>query len=294
MAEANYAANPLAAIAVTVAHEYNHVVQFGYTYDADSWMSESTATALEELVFPDINDYVNYVSALASRVEVPFTTNDGSGKVYAGSTFNLFLARRHGPRTLPAMWAQSLRTTPLDFGLEAYNRGIQRRTAGRSSFLREFVHYAASLPEWQTSGVYADGASFREVERSATLRRGNPSLLALHHTTYRLLDVVQRSGSRVRLLGRAPRGIRSGIALVGRRTDGEIETVVRLLPRGGAGSVSLQKPAAYDRITAVLVNAHRGIRGGFDSDIGDWPYTGDRKGYAARLAPEKEKESLAG
>ena len=37
---------------VTAAHEYNHVLQYGYDIGQDTWMFESTATWAEEKVFP--------------------------------------------------------------------------------------------------------------------------------------------------------------------------------------------------------------------------------------------------
>jgi len=42
---------------VTAAHEYNHVLQYAYDALQDKWMFESTATWMEEKVFPDIDDY---------------------------------------------------------------------------------------------------------------------------------------------------------------------------------------------------------------------------------------------
>lgn len=51
---------------VTLAHELVHVVQFSYQgffvgYDQDTYFAEQTAVALEEYVYPDIDDYVGYV-----------------------------------------------------------------------------------------------------------------------------------------------------------------------------------------------------------------------------------------
>ncbi len=59
----------LEALQATMAHEYNHVLQF--TYDsqvarADLWMLESIATWIEEQVYPTINDYLRYVPDFAA------------------------------------------------------------------------------------------------------------------------------------------------------------------------------------------------------------------------------------
>ena len=43
--------DPLAPMQVTAAHEYNHVLQYGYDALQDTWMFESTATWAEDKVF---------------------------------------------------------------------------------------------------------------------------------------------------------------------------------------------------------------------------------------------------
>ncbi len=49
---------------VTCAHEYFHAIQLAYDNDIDNnlWYMEITATAMEELVFPEVNDNHNYLA----------------------------------------------------------------------------------------------------------------------------------------------------------------------------------------------------------------------------------------
>ena len=56
-----------------MAHEYNHVLQFAYDSQQDTWMFESTATWMENVVYPDIDDYIGYLPFYASAVKVPLT-----------------------------------------------------------------------------------------------------------------------------------------------------------------------------------------------------------------------------
>ena len=42
---------PLTDLEVTLAHEYNHVLQFGYDAFQDTWFVESTATWMEDQVY---------------------------------------------------------------------------------------------------------------------------------------------------------------------------------------------------------------------------------------------------
>ncbi|MBU1700107.1 MAG: T9SS type A sorting domain-containing protein [Candidatus Eisenbacteria bacterium] len=46
---------------VTIAHEYHHAVQFGYTAAGGSWWMENTSTWQEDNVYDDINDNYSYL-----------------------------------------------------------------------------------------------------------------------------------------------------------------------------------------------------------------------------------------
>ncbi|MDR7255465.1 hypothetical protein J2X46_004472 [Nocardioides sp. BE266] len=55
--------SPQAALGITVAHEYFHAVQFAYDAEDDGWLMESTATAMEDVLYDDVNDnafFLNY------------------------------------------------------------------------------------------------------------------------------------------------------------------------------------------------------------------------------------------
>ena len=51
----------LADLQVTFAHEYNHILQFGYDAYQDPWFAEATSTWMEDQVYNGINDYLRYV-----------------------------------------------------------------------------------------------------------------------------------------------------------------------------------------------------------------------------------------
>ena len=58
------ASKPQAALAVTFAHEYCHILQMGYDAYQDPWMAESTAVWMEDEVYDGINDYVQLRASL--------------------------------------------------------------------------------------------------------------------------------------------------------------------------------------------------------------------------------------
>ena len=281
MQEISGYSSPLQPLAVTAAHEYNHVVQFGYDYIQDPWMFESTATAYEELVFPSVNDYLQYISEVAKKVSVPLTAFGNNLKPYGDVVWTFFLMKRHGVRVVPKSWAKSLKTRPQSFAALAYDRGIAGVSKGRSGFVEEFVKFAAALPEWRGSGLFPDSRRYPNVNRSGRLRVGGGKRMVLDHTTYRLLRV--RAGGRVvKLRVRGPRGISSGIALVGRLKSGRLVKSIKVLKRGGGGTVRLSRPGRFQRITAVVVNADFDQRG-FSPRANDWLYTGNNAPYSIRL-----------
>ncbi|MDP6124282.1 MAG: FlgD immunoglobulin-like domain containing protein, partial [Candidatus Latescibacteria bacterium] len=62
--EQSYDSNGLSGMQVTVVHELFHAFQFQYfnlsTVQNGGWWREATATFMEDQVYPDINDYVQY------------------------------------------------------------------------------------------------------------------------------------------------------------------------------------------------------------------------------------------
>src|SRR6266576_3098042 len=70
--------NPLPPMEVTAAHEYNHVLQFGYDVLQDTWLFESTAVWMEDKVYDDVNDYLSYLTPWSQLSQVPLTRFNGN------------------------------------------------------------------------------------------------------------------------------------------------------------------------------------------------------------------------
>jgi hypothetical protein len=109
--------NPLPPLQVTAAHEYNHVLQFGYDVLQDAWMFESTAVWMEDRVFDDVNDYVSYLPAWAKLTGLPLTRFNSTDlldkfnvKVYGDAVWNRWLDERYGQEVIRTAWEKSLPT----------------------------------------------------------------------------------------------------------------------------------------------------------------------------------------
>ena len=261
--------DPDIPLSVTLAHEYNHILQFRLDAMQDGWMLESTAVWAEEQVFPAANDWLFYVDAWARQPQEPITKFGAGGglRVYGTAVWNhwLDLGAGYGPDVVLDSWRSSRRRSPKDHGISAYNRGIRQH--GGRGFSYEFGRFAAATAEWRVpNGDFPDQSEFHDVKRQGALRRGGAGKrFELDHTTYRLLRVDPGSAEVLKLRVRAARGVHTAIALVGRdgpATTGDVRTRVSYSRRGGKDSIRLANAPAFERITAVVVNADGRVRRG--------------------------------
>jgi hypothetical protein len=256
---------------VTVAHEYNHILQFGYDAYQDAWFAESSAVWMEDQVYNGINDYLRYVRRWVRRYDTPLTAN--SIKEYGSAVWNKWLAHRYGRSIIRHAWARAIDTKPGGFSISAYNSAIE--ADGPSDFARDFARFARDLPEWRTDTVFPAGDSYPDVTRQGSLPLDGRSLdRSLNHTTFQLLRIHAGAGRAVVVEATAPRGISAGLALVGRtgsEEHGHVVSALRFAPEGGETSVRLSRPGRFDRLTAVLVNADASASG-FSARRLDWAY----------------------
>src|SRR4051794_2311287 len=115
---------------VTIAHEYDHVLQFGYDSDEDTWMLESTAVWMEGKVYEPVHDYLQYLPGWTQLTALPLTSfngddpNDrGNVKVYGSSVWNKWLDQRYGQDIVRNAWEGSVKAS--SFAPGAYDRAIR-------------------------------------------------------------------------------------------------------------------------------------------------------------------------
>lgn len=136
---------------VTVAHEYHHVVQMGYTV-ANNWWMENLATYNEDQCYDTINDNYNYLGLFLSYPYNKQATFNG------GFEYGAFL----WPRFLMERWNEYL------------NRDIQLCTAGGTNIYTCFnnvlggqgTNHEDALKEWCVWNFYTqvrnDGQHYEE------------------------------------------------------------------------------------------------------------------------------------
>lgn len=273
--------SPLEDLQVTFAHEYNHILQFGYDAYQDPWFAEASATWMEDQVYNRINDYLRYVRRWVRLWETPLTAN--SIKEYGSAVWNQWLARRYGPEILRRAWAGAIDAKPGGFSAASYERAI--RSSGRSSLSRDFTRFAAAVAEWRTGQGFRESRLFPDARRQGHLPSAGPGLTRLlNHTTFQLLRVTPRRGRAIVVRLNAPRGTAAGLVLVGRigsERGGRAAYRIAFRRGGGRLAVRLPRPERFQRITAVVVNADARARG-FSVPSLDWNYLTDGLPFEVR------------
>jgi hypothetical protein len=273
--------SPTHDLEVTLAHEYNHILQFGYDAYQDPWFAESSATWMEDQVYNGIDDYLRYVRRWVKLWETPLTTS--SIKMYGSAVWNEWLARHYGLSIVRKAWARAIHVKPGGFSVAAYEAAIE--AAGPSTLSRDFSRFAAATAEWRSGHGFRESSLYPDMPRQGRLAAGGPTLTRLlNHTTFQLLRLHVPHGRAAVLHVTAPRGIAAGIALVGRLgSEKQGRTVTRLAYRRGGGKlrVRLANPGRFSRVTAVVVNADASVNG-FSARRLDWRYLTDQVPFRVR------------
>jgi hypothetical protein len=256
---------------VTFAHEYDHILQFGYDAYEDPWFAESTAVWMEDQVYNGINDYLRYVRRWVKLWDTPLTAN--SLKEYGTAVWNEWLAHHYGRALIRKAWADAAKARPDGFAVAAYESAI--RAAGGAGFGHEFTRFAADVAEWRTGIGFRESYLYPDAPRQGSLGLGAPPVTRhLNHTTFSLLGVHAPTGRAVEVRVAAPEGVAAGLALVGRigsERHGRTVKAVAYSRTGGTLTARLADAARFQRITAVIVNADTSAAG-YSAGHLDWHY----------------------
>jgi hypothetical protein len=272
---------PIDDLEVTLAHEYNHILQFGYDAFQDPWFAEASAVWMEDQVYNGIDDYLRYVRRWVRRWDTPLTAS--SIKEYGSAVWNQWLQRRYGSEIVRQAWARAIHVRPGGFSVNAYESAI--RAAGPSDLGHDFARFAVAVAEWRTGQGFRESRLYPDMPRQGALPLdGRPLNRLLNHTTFTLLRVRPSRGRAVVVKATAPRGTAASIALVGRLgSERRGRTVTRRDYGRGGGRlrVRLADPHRFSRITAVVVNADA-TANGFSARRLDWRYLTDAVPFEIR------------
>jgi hypothetical protein len=253
-------AAPINSLSVTAAHEFFHAIQFGYDTGEDTWFMEGSAVWAEEQVYPDVNDYLQYLPF--SAITHPGTPTDYAGATstdlyfrYGAVLFWKFLSEQFGgPGIVRRVWEYADGDL---FSLQAVSAALAERGWSFGSAYARFGLWNTLPP-----GSYGDRALYpapawwqiRSLSRHS--RSTGTQTAVLNHLTNAAM-VVQPAGRlrkhtklRIRVDGPAAASMPQATVQV-RRKNGTVRVVD--VPLDGAGDGTVRVPFETRTVNSVVV-----------------------------------------
>lgn len=185
---------------VTAAHEFFHLVQFGYDWSEDWWLMESTAAWMEDEVYDDVNDNRQYLAeSPLSDPYIPLDYTDDNYQPYGGWVFWKFLSewsragRAADPSVVRQVWQAAAGSTyslgALRTVLRDRHSSVPRAFAVFGTWLRDPGRYFTEGRAYRTAPL--DGSFTMTSAHRSTGTYGTP----LDHLTHSFIRF--RPGSRL-------------------------------------------------------------------------------------------------
>ncbi|RLD17134.1 hypothetical protein DRI50_00145 [candidate division KSB1 bacterium] len=176
-AGSGFATNGLAALKVTAAHEFHHAIQLGYQLRwnnengypelPDRFFMEMTSTFMEDYVYDQVNDYVQYVNRFLPVADTkPFNITDNNTE-YANCIYLHMLAKVHGVEIIRKIWEHIVRypaLPALDLTLRNYDDSFDKSFNQYAAWLYFSGHHADSLHYFKDGALFADLKVSREPQ----------------------------------------------------------------------------------------------------------------------------------
>lgn len=163
---------------VTVAHEFQHAVQMTYDYTEPTWFMENCAVFMEEMVYPDINDYMGYLGGGDTPIRKPWwDIRSGGGSNlywYGGVTWAFYIWQRNEVEAVRMVWENC-----ADF------RGPNMMAAQEDMFEHYGMTWQQGFMEygywrWFVSSNWHDGGMYFP---EAAQWSGSPYVFTVHNIT---------------------------------------------------------------------------------------------------------------
>ena len=175
------------AMQVTAAHEFNHAIQLGYNFrSSDIYFMEMTSTWMEDFVYEDVNDYLQYLPRYVQNLYYKsFTSYDGNSE-YAAGLYLHMLENKFGWQAIPDIWQR----TRDDEALVVLDHYLKSQG---SSFAKSHIDYATWLYFTGTRAIpgefFPEGSTYPLIQPQSEMSRVEDDLsgLSMRHV-YILVD----------------------------------------------------------------------------------------------------------
>jgi len=151
----------IGALRVTVAHELKHAIQRMYTPWTEGFWLELDAVWIEDVVFDQVNDYVNFIRGPESPFTAPQTSliAGGSGS-YEDCNWEFYLTETLGYGFMHAFWERRRAISP-EPPLSTYQQVLGQLGPGFDAAFGEYEAWNFASGERATPGFgYEEAASY--------------------------------------------------------------------------------------------------------------------------------------
>ena len=132
------------AMKVVAAHEFFHTIQFQITEDicTNGWWMEASSTWMEDYIYPDVNDYINYIDYWFQRPDLPLNTYDCAGNThilfpYGTTIWVKHMTEKYGSEFVYDVWEKIKAGTPAVTALSAVTEALTDRGTTLEQELKE-------------------------------------------------------------------------------------------------------------------------------------------------------------
>lgn len=167
------------ALRITTAHELYHAIQFQYlSLDYLTFWFEASAAGIENVVVPDVNDYIAYVDAAARANGTPLDKIDDG---YAASTFFLHLYHHVGQNTDRLVW-ENFKKSPSKTFQEQLSQVLEKKEIDADSVFHDFatrIAFAGNRSSLVDTAFWIDEDQPLWPDFTVTAQSGNFSVYPL-------------------------------------------------------------------------------------------------------------------
>ena len=190
----------LDALRVTIAHEFHHAIQFGYyAHGAGNWWQESTSTWMEEVAYPHIDDYLQYLTYFLGEPQRALNSGpDNSLHTYGSAIFSLFLDQRYGRELNRLIWEEvgqrkSVHLDHFDHVIRQVEPGGLGVTMGEFAVWNYFTNNRYRDPYYAEGNLYPTVPT-RDIAIAAEAVVRDTSLVDATGSVYLRLEPQLRAG----------------------------------------------------------------------------------------------------
>ena len=165
-------ARGLNGLRVTAAHEFFHAIQFGYYADyGAAWWQELTATWMEDVAYPDVNDFYQYIINCPSYHSCIYddpeaSLDEFSSVVHAlgAAIFAHHIEQVYGVDVIKSVWELLKRRDSSKYSLSLIDDGMP--LGGFAQVMPRFAAWNYLTDERARPGYYVEASDLSSIKHA--------------------------------------------------------------------------------------------------------------------------------